>query len=61
MAKLNWISDDALNSAILHLLNKAEAAKTAAEQKFGKNVIDPFSALFEIAAFDANYTSKYPI
>jgi hypothetical protein len=55
MAKLSWISDEALNSAVLHLLNKAEAAKIAAEQKFGKNVIDPFSALFEIAAFDLTY------
>ncbi|MBI1287241.1 MAG: Eco47II family restriction endonuclease [Flavobacteriales bacterium] len=55
MAKLNWISDGNLNAAVSHLLEKAKAAKSAAEKEFGKNVIDPFSALFEIAAFELNY------
>lgn len=55
MAKLNWISDENLNAAVSHLLDKARLAKMAAEKKFGKNVIDPFSALFEIAAFELSY------
>jgi hypothetical protein len=55
MAKLSWISDADLNAAVKHLLDKATAAKVAAEKKFGKNVIDPFSALFEIAAFGLSY------
>ncbi len=55
MAKLSWISDADLNAAVKHLLDKATAAKVMAEQKFGKNVIDPFSALFEIAAFGLSY------
>lgn len=55
MAKLTWISDEQLHDAVTHLLNKATAAKEVAENKFGKNVIDPFSALFEMAAFGLSY------
>ncbi len=55
MPKLNWISDDELHQAINHLLQKAEEAQTRSEKKFGKNVIDPFSALFTMSGFKINY------
>jgi len=52
MSKLNWISDADLNEMVSHLLSKAKIARETAENKFGKNVIDPFSALFETAGFN---------
>jgi hypothetical protein len=55
MAKLNWISDLALKAAVSNLLKTATAAKNKAENKFGKNVIDPFSAIFEMAGFGMTY------
>lgn len=55
MSKLNWISDAELFGAINHLLQKAEEAQVRSEKKFGKNVIDPFSALFTMSGFRINY------
>ncbi|MBL4587396.1 MAG: Eco47II family restriction endonuclease [Flavobacteriales bacterium] len=55
MSKLNWISDANLNESVTHLLEKAKTARNTAENKFGKNVIDPFSALFETAGFKLNF------
>lgn len=55
MAHLKWIGDSDLENAVEHLLAKAKEAKKKAEKKFGKNVIDPFSALFEISGFDIDY------
>lgn len=57
MAILKWISDKNLNDAVDHLLKKAEEAKANAQVEFGKNVIDPFSAMFEIAGFDVDYSA----
>ena len=55
MPKLIWISDKELTEIVSQLLNTAKAAKITAGTKFGKNVIDPFSALFEMAGFEMNY------
>ena len=56
MAKLNWISDEELIKSVTGLLSVARGAKTKAEKKFGKNVIDPFSAIFEMAGFEMSFT-----
>ncbi len=55
MAKLNWISDDALTSAVKNLLETAKRAKKDVTRNFGKNVVDPFSAIFEMAGFNMDY------
>ena len=55
MPQLSWITDKALDSAVFHLLSKSKEAKSEAEINFGKNVIDPFSALFEMSGFEINY------
>lgn len=55
MAKLTWISDNALKEAVNHLLLKAKEANLKANKQFGKNVIDPFSAIFEISGFQIDY------
>ncbi|NJK85846.1 MAG: Eco47II family restriction endonuclease [Bacteroidales bacterium] len=52
MPYLKWIDDSALIEEVLHLLSIATKVKKAADTNFGKNVIDPFSALFEIAGFE---------
>ncbi len=55
MSKLSWISDEALNKEVTSLLQKADEAKTKADKKFGSNVIDPFSAVFNMAGFKLSY------
>lgn len=55
MAYLNWISDEALFEATNKLLAKAADIKKAAEKNVNKNVIDPFSSLFQIAGFELTY------
>lgn len=55
MAYLPWISDDDLVNAVKFLLAKAAQAKTKANKKFGKNVIDPFSAMFEMSGFGLSF------
>ena len=55
MARLNWINDDVLKPIVDKLLKKSVAAKQNANKKFGKNVIDPFSALFEISGFEIDF------
>jgi hypothetical protein len=55
MPKLNWISDENLKDAVTLLLTKAREAKISGVTKFGKNVIDPFSALFQMSGFEISY------
>lgn len=55
MALLPWIEDENLLSAVSHLLVTAEKAKVSAEKELGKNVIDPFSAIFEISGFQIDH------
>lgn len=52
MPYLNWVSDENLTEAITHIITTAQAAKLNAEIKFHRNVIDPFSALFQIGGFN---------
>ncbi len=55
MPKLNWISDEDLIAAVEKLLLIAKTAKIEVSKKFGKNVVDPFSAIFEMAGFEMTY------
>lgn len=55
MAYIDWINDKDLDECVSILLNSAKTAKDNASSKFHKNVVDPFSALFEIAGFDHTY------
>ncbi len=57
MALLHWISDNDLISHVKILLNTAIIAKKKSTTQFGKNVIDPFGALFEIAGFNISYNT----
>ncbi len=55
MPYLNWISDKDLVEAVGNLLQKASNALKVAEDDFSKNVIDPFSALFQISGFNIDF------
>ncbi len=55
MSYLSYISDENLISHIKYVLDKGRKRKHEAEKDFNKNVIDPFGALFEVAAFDLNH------
>ena len=56
MPRLTWIDDKSLNDEVIHLLKIANESQKEAEEKFGKNVIDPFSAIFEISGFEVDYS-----
>jgi len=55
MPYLNWISDSDLEREISQLLSIAKDAQKAAVEEFGKNVIDPFAAIFEMSGFEVDY------
>jgi Eco47II restriction endonuclease len=55
MSKLSWISDESLNDAVIHLLLKAKEAEEKVKKELGKNVIDPFSALFVMSGFELDF------
>lgn len=55
MPYLTWISDSDLKNEVMQLLLIAKGAKKAAVKNFGKNVIDPFAALFEMSGFEIEY------
>lgn len=55
MAYLKWISDENLKLAVKEVLEKGMDAKRNAPKNFNKNVVDPFSALFELSAFDIDH------
>lgn len=57
MPFLKWISDTDLKNEVTQLLLIAKDAKKAAAEEFGKNVIDPFAALFEMSGFEIDYDS----
>lgn len=59
MPYLSWINDYELEYAVNHLLSKAKEAQINAETQFGKNVIDPFAALFEISGFEIEYSNWF--
>lgn len=55
MALLSWISDEHLEAEVNKLLAIAKKAQNKATTEFGKNVIDPFAALFEMAGFGLDH------
>jgi len=55
MAYLSFISDAELKAEVKHLIDTARNAQVQAQNKFGKNIIDPFSAMFEISGFGMNH------
>lgn len=57
MPTLKWISGKDLESAVTNLLEIASVAKKNATKDFNKNVIDPFSAMFEISGFEIDHTT----
>lgn len=57
MPYLSWISDTELKTEVNQLLLKAKEAQKEAIEKFGKNVIDPFAALFEMSGFEIDFDS----
>ena len=57
MAYLSWIEDKQFNDAILQLVKVAKEALEQSETDFTKNVIDPFSAIFQVAGFGIDYDS----
>jgi hypothetical protein len=52
--QLSFISDEALENNVSHLLKVATQAREKAESEFGRNVIDPFAVLFELSGFNAS-------
>jgi hypothetical protein len=51
---LSWISDEDLVEQVQHLLNVAKNANLSTKT-FEKNVIDPFSSIFEMAGFGVGF------
>jgi hypothetical protein len=59
MPFLEWISDTDLINEVNHLLSVAKNAKIDAGKEFGKNVIDPFAAVFEMSGFEIDYDTWF--
>lgn len=57
MPYLKWISDTQLEFEVCSLLNIAKEAQLFAAEEFGKNVIDPFAAIFEMSGFEINFNT----
>jgi hypothetical protein len=55
MSRLRWIDDSKLITEVKLLLSIAKEAKNTAVSEFSKNVIDPFSAIFEMSGFEIDY------
>ncbi len=55
MAYLSWITDKELIGAVGQLVAVAKEALVQTEKDFNKNVIDPFSAIFQVAGFGIDY------
>lgn len=59
MSFLSWIDDSDLQREVGSLLSKARSAQTTATKVFGRNVIDPFAAMFEISGFGVSYETWF--
>ncbi len=57
MAHLSFISDAALTAAVTRLLTVADEAVSQSIIAAGRNKIDPFGVLFEMAGFNLSYES----
>jgi Eco47II restriction endonuclease len=51
MPRLSFIADTELESAVQHLLTVAHKAKGSVIQDIHRNVVDPFSILFQLSGF----------
>jgi Eco47II restriction endonuclease len=52
MSRLSFISDEELEKAVRHLLTVARKAKIAVAKDINRNVVDPFSILFQMSGFN---------
>ena len=52
---LKFLDDATLVAEVSHLLTVAEEAMESQRREFGKNVIDPFAAMFEMAGFGLDH------
>lgn len=52
MPYLSFIEDQLLENAVSKVLNKGQLAVENVKKKFNRNVIDPFSILFEMSSFE---------
>jgi len=52
---VKFLDDARLVAEVSHLLTVAEEAVEAQRREFGKNVIDPFAAMFEMAGFGMDH------
>lgn len=57
MSRLDWIDDALLEYEVSHLLKRAKEAQENASKDFGKNIIDPFSAIFEMSGFGIDFNT----
>lgn len=57
MSYLKWVSDESLITAVDRLFTITKEALDSQEDKFYKNVIDPFSAMFQIAGFGIDFNN----
>lgn len=55
MAYVNFVSDHVLEEEVRRLIAVAQQAKFQSKENFGKNVIDPFAAVFEMAGFGLDH------
>ena len=61
MPYLSFISDQDLEKEVSAILTTAANALKKASTKFEKNVIDPFSVMFEMAGFDINEVEVWEV
>jgi hypothetical protein len=52
MSYLSFIDDEKLESIVLKILDRGASSIQNAQDKFARNVIDPFSILFEMSSFN---------
>lgn len=57
MPYLKWIADGELEKAVAKLVGVAKEALVKSQEEYTKNVIDPFSAIFQVAGFGIDYNT----
>lgn len=59
MPYLDWIADKDLIYHVANILDNADEIVKKSEKGFQKNVIDPFSSLFQISGFNIDFNTWY--
>ncbi len=59
MPYVSFIDDTRFKSLVTNILAHGHEAKNKAISEFNRNVIDPFSILWEMSAFDSNFDTWY--